>query len=61
MTEEQPMTEEQEPTEQATVTMNVTGVVPIDLDTGDRKYGFVLMTDGTVRWAELTNSENGED
>ena len=61
MNEEQPMTEEQEPTEQATVTLNVTGVVPIDLDTGDRKYGFVLMMDGTVRWAELTNSEDGED
>lgn len=58
MTEEQRMTEEQEPTEQPTVTLNVTGIVPIDLDTGDRKYGFVLMTDGTVRWAELTGSED---
>lgn len=52
------MTEEQEPTEQPTVTLTVTGIVPIDLDTGDRKYGFVLMTDGTVRWAELTDSED---
>ena len=58
MTEEQRMTEEQEPTEQPTVTLTVTGIVPIDLDTGDRKYGFVLMTDGTVRWAELTDSED---
>ena len=47
--------------QQPTLTMAVAGILPIDHETSDTQIGLLLMADGTVRWTQLHDTENGDD
>ena len=44
-----------------TLTLEVAGILPIDHETSDTQIGLLLMADGTVRWTQLHDTENGDD
>jgi hypothetical protein len=56
----EPTTGEQQPTA-PTLTLEVAGILPIDHANSDTQIGLLLMADGTVRWTQLHDTENGDD
>lgn len=56
----EPTAGEQQPTV-PTLTLEVAGILPIDHANSDTQIGLLLMADGTVRWTQLHDTENGDD